>query len=186
MCLRKAFLSSKQCLVKRCWDRCRSTLPADSVQLAWPRGLRSGYLCYLRDGPVNPCLAASCPAAAWGLCRARRLVNPCLLLGFVHIWHHWQPITRCFGAEFKSYFIIYLYSVQIFWASSSIHFVAESVCQYSLKKKRYENNMLALRCLFLFFFCNVAGWWNAVESIAGVLESSYRGNDFLPPAAVML
>lgn len=49
-------------------------------------------------------------------------------------------------------------------------------------KKRYENSMFALG----FFFCNSAGWQNAIGSIAGMLQNSYYGNDFFPPAAVTL
>lgn len=50
-----------------------------------------------------------------------------------------------------------------------------------LGKKKY----MRIACLPL-FFCNSAGWQNAIESIAGMLRNSYYGNYFLPPAAVKL
>ena len=153
-----------------------------AVQLWWHGGLRSqdlNYLCGAGESPgcpgVGPAPAARPSHAAMGL------VDPRALLGFMDVWHHWQPIRKCFRAEFRSYFIMYLYSVQIFLGFSSIHFVTESVCQYDLGGKKG----MKIACLPL-FFCNSAGWWNAIESIAGTLQNSYYGNDFLPPAAVML
>lgn len=73
--------------------------------------------------------------------------------------------------------------MQIFLGFSSICFVAESMCQYGLGGKKG----MKIACLpLVFFFCNSAGWQNAIGSIAGMLQNSYYGNDFFPPAAVTL
>lgn len=117
---------------------------------------------------VHPCFGlGSCCTSHTQM----RLVNPCVLLAFMDVWHHWQPIRKCFRAEFKSYFIIYLYSVQIFLGFSSIHFVAESMCQDDLWGGRYESSMFAL--VFLYISWVVKCWtkqsWCCKTVITGMI-----------------
>lgn len=71
--------------------------------------------------------------------------------------------------------------MQIFLGVGSIHFVAESLCQYGLG----EEKGMKIACLPLCFY-NPAGCQRAIESVAGMLQNRHYGNDVFPPAAVML